>query len=317
LLDILFSNQSKGIKSWKRNKKRKKKRNNGWIRKWNWQRLMGVRIQTLTSFLFLTIIFLLNGFVANANQRFWIQRKEKRVGEVDEKLIQFNNKLAPSEPIYFRDGSAGDRWVYREVFEEEVYKLPFFYPVKTVVDLGANIGLFSVYIKSKFPQSRVVAVEPDADNIALFRKNTQHLEGIELEEAGIWHSDTKLDINRECGHPCTFFMEENKLNGAINGVCMDTLVHKYGLSRIDLLKVDIEGGERALFSRNNASWLKRVKIIQIEIHDSRAPGAGQAFFHAVMEVFGLFYYFTKGNVTTIVNRRIPWADPFVLVSARG
>ncbi|WP_162141551.1 FkbM family methyltransferase [Lunatimonas lonarensis] len=204
-----------------------------------------------------------------------------------------------------RKGSVGDRYVFKEIFESEVYKLPFPYSVKTVVDLGANIGLFSLYVKSKFPQSRIIAVEPDEDNIALFSKNTQHLEGIELEEAGIWHSDTKLDINRKYKYPCTFFMEENKINGTIKGVCMDTLVHKYGLSRIDLLKVDIEGGERALFSRNYAGWLKRVKIVQIEVHDSRAPGAGQAFFQAVMEVFGLFYYFIRGNVTTIVNRRIP------------
>ncbi|EON77457.1 hypothetical protein ADIS_2108 [Lunatimonas lonarensis] len=63
---------------------------------------------------------------------------------MDENLYLFNN-LAPSEPVFFRDGSAGDQWVYREIFEEEVNKLPFSYPVKTVVDLVVNINSISPY----------------------------------------------------------------------------------------------------------------------------------------------------------------------------
>jgi FkbM family methyltransferase len=40
----------------------------------------------------------------------------------------------------------------------------------SVLDLGANIGLFDVYIRSVFPDARITAVEPHPENIAVLRE---------------------------------------------------------------------------------------------------------------------------------------------------
>jgi hypothetical protein len=57
------------------------------------------------------------------------------------------------------------------------------------------------------------------------------------------------------------------------------LIDKRGLERIDLLKIDIEGGERDLFQQSD--WIRRVRCLAIELHDHIKPGCQQAVSDAV------------------------------------
>ena len=49
---------------------------------------------------------------------------------------------------------------------------------------------------------------------------------------------------------------------------------------IDILKIDVEGAERAIFERKPA-WLSRVRALLIETHDQFVPGCSQAVFDAL------------------------------------
>ena len=50
-------------------------------------------------------------------------------------------------------------------------------------------------------------------------------------------------------------------------ICMASLLRKLPSGQmIDLLKIDIEGGEQALLAEGDASWLSRVHEIIIEFH---------------------------------------------------
>jgi FkbM family methyltransferase len=53
------------------------------------------------------------------------------------------------------------------VWFDEVYRLPFDEPSGTLLDLGANIGLTSVWLAKKYQIERVIAVEPDRTNAIL------------------------------------------------------------------------------------------------------------------------------------------------------
>nr|WP_280866582.1 FkbM family methyltransferase [Lunatimonas salinarum] len=171
--------------------------------------------------------------------------------------------------------------------------------------MGANIGLYTLFTKREHPEAHIICVEPDPANFELLKRNSDPYQGINLEQAGIWHSAVTLELKNPHGYPFTIYSEENLTSGNVRAVSMDWIVTKYQFKRIDLLKVDIEGAERMLFSKDYQNWLKRVKILQIELHDRRFPGCGQAFFKAIVEVFGVFNYYVRGNVTTIVNKRIP------------
>ncbi len=52
-------------------------------------------------------------------------------------------------------------FMYGEIFGQRIYQFASPNPVPYIIDGGANIGLSALYFKRLFPQSRVVAFEPD------------------------------------------------------------------------------------------------------------------------------------------------------------
>ena len=66
----------------------------------------------------------------------------------------------------------GDFFVLHEVFGSGCYDLPFSSSnLRTVVDLGANVGLTTLYLASKAPEARFICVEPAPGNADLLRRN--------------------------------------------------------------------------------------------------------------------------------------------------
>ena len=77
-----------------------------------------------------------------------------------------------------------------------------------------------------------------------------------------------------------------------------TLIDMAGAERVDLLKVDIEGAELAVFGSAARQWLPRVRNICIELHDNECK---RAFFSALAD----FYYDLghSGELTICRNLR--------------
>lgn len=161
---------------------------------------------------------------------------------------------------------AGDLFVLYEVFLSRCYDVPEIDPakIKLVVDLGANIGLTTLYFASRIPEARFICVEPSPGNVELLRKNLAAVPNVVIVEAAAAGSSGAL----------TFDDERPAWGGALSpcgrikveGICMDDLWHRFaGGSRIDLLKVDIEGAEQDLFA-GDTGWLDRVECIVSEIH---------------------------------------------------
>jgi hypothetical protein len=55
---------------------------------------------------------------------------------------------------------------------------------------------------------------------------------------------------------------------------MTTLMREVGIETVDILKVDIEGAERDVFS--TCDWMDKVKLLAIELHDRVRPGCSDA-----------------------------------------
>jgi FkbM family methyltransferase len=180
--------------------------------------------------------------------------------------------LAPRlRTIRLRDGTLityrlnrGDILTVYEVWIAEIYRPPF--PVgrlPTVIDLGANIGLTSVYL-AQHHHSRVIAVEPWSANAKLAQRNlAQNGIPAEIVDAAVGARDgtANFAVHRD--------FNSGKLSGngvSVPVVSMPTLLERIApRARIDLLKVDIEGGEGELFS-GDLGWLARVNALMIEFH---------------------------------------------------
>ena len=155
-------------------------------------------------------------------------------------------------------------------------------PPKTVVDCGANIGLATRYLKHLFPQAQIIAIEPDGENFELLRKNIDHLDGCQAVQAAVWPVDGSVELERDgLRHSAFRTKGSSPGKGSIEAVSIPRIMERFGLDRIGLLKIDIEGAEMELFSAADLSWLERVDRIAIELHDLFKPGCGSAFFKAM------------------------------------
>jgi FkbM family methyltransferase len=63
-----------------------------------------------------------------------------------------------------------------------------------IIDAGANIGLTSVVYANRYPEARVIAIEPEVSNFQLLKENAASYPNIELVHGALWKENTKLRI---------------------------------------------------------------------------------------------------------------------------
>jgi FkbM family methyltransferase len=178
--------------------------------------------------------------------------------------VERSIRLRSGKTIYYRLNK-GDLWSMREVLLDECYRFPGVIRPEVVLDLGGNIGLTSLWLDSCFQPRKLVAVEPFPENARLARKNlAQSVGEVVIVEAAAGSSDGFADFSAA--------LDSNRgsvsfgTNGKTRVVSIPTLLQETGIGhRIDLLKVDIEGGEAELFSKN-FEWLDGVQNIIVEFH---------------------------------------------------
>jgi FkbM family methyltransferase len=146
-----------------------------------------------------------------------------------------------------------------------------------ILDCGANIGLSSLTLKHNFPTAKVISIEPERSNYLQLCKNIaiNNLKDVTPLEIGVWHKETILepDLDFRDGSNWSFALKEGSTlsNRGIRVNSISNIVAQLGWTRIDILKMDIEGSEFEIF-KNLHTWrtiFETVKIISIEIHDEK------------------------------------------------
>jgi len=160
----------------------------------------------------------------------------------------------------------GDLHSIREIWFQEIYRLPFDSPSGVLLDLGANIGLTSIWLAKKFSFPQVIAVEPDPNNAALLRQNFD-LNGIsgEVLEAAIGPMEGTVRFNPSELSNLGKLSTHGSL--PVSMISVDTIIKKCRVTRFALVKIDIEGGEQDLFD-GPTEWLARTEAITIEFHSN-------------------------------------------------
>jgi len=176
------------------------------------------------------------------------------------------------DPLYLRTANS-DFLVFNEIFETGEYRpiLQWNMPADpTVLDLGGNIGLASVYFASVLPKSRIVVVEPDGGNCEVIRRNTQGLTRagrLRVIEAFVAARDGSAAIDRNA-RSWAFKMSNDSSSPSseqIPCVSVSSLIRDTGFEHVDLLKCDIEGAESAVFA-DCREWIARVSHLIVETH---------------------------------------------------
>ncbi len=202
-----------------------------------------------------------------------------------------------SDPLYVRLGTT-DWYVMEEVFLDRVYE-PLNHRrltnVHTVLDLGANIGFTIRLWQILYPSARIVAVEPDAANLAMCKHNALKNAGgdrLKFVQACVAGRARSVFLDRSSG-AWRFSLSDVGGPGAkpLPAITLPQILESCVIDGpIDLLKCDIEGSEEEVFS-DCSVWIARVKNLVVELHhpytserffeDLRRAGARLKVYHQV------------------------------------
>lgn len=176
---------------------------------------------------------------------------------------------------------SSDLEVFNQVFIDEEYApvikllLDNDIEVNYIIDAGSNIGLTSLLLFNNFKKTNIICLEPDAQNYAIAKQNLnvfiEEKKCILLQKA-LWRNNQSLVLTNDFrdGRDWSRRVIEHtsEFEVGIQGITIDSLIVKYSLKEISLLKIDIEGSEGEIFSKiNNLDFLNIIKIIALEIHD--------------------------------------------------
>ena len=214
-----------------------------------------------------------------------------RLGPVTGLRVLYLKKLRPGRevvlrvpdlagPLTVRTGTS-DLAIFDEVVIDHGYRFPMDHEPQVIVDVGANIGMATLWFKARWPKAQVIAVEPDPENFALLQRNLKDIPGVRTVQAALAPSDGTIGLETEGLHPSAYHIRTLRPGETgVQAMTVTTLMQQCGIDQIDLLKLDIEGAEKELFGSPDLAWMDRVHTLAVELHDRMRPGCGHAFFRA-------------------------------------
>lgn len=164
---------------------------------------------------------------------------------------------------------SSDFFVLREVFKRKVYGPP---PTGVVIDLGANIGAFSLYAAQK--ATRVYVFEPDPSNFTQLEKNCALNRSLPIsafkKAIGGSMRTGNLSLGVTNKGASSLVISRSRQSVPVEIITLDHALSLCGVSHVDFLKIDIEGSEFELFESCSLQTLRRISRIVMELH--KVPG---------------------------------------------
>lgn len=186
------------------------------------------------------------------------------------------------KPLIIRKDTS-DIIVFRSIFVFRELNIPTKIEPKLIIDAGAYTGLSSLFYSLKYPDAKIIAVEPEDSNFKILEENTVGVPNISRKKSGLWNRNTFLKVVDTNAGKWGYMVKEvsESENYDVKAVTISSLLEESGFSEIDILKLDIEGSEKELFSSDFGSWIDKVNAIVIELHDRIRPGCSEAFYAAL------------------------------------
>jgi len=169
-------------------------------------------------------------------------------------------------------------FLFKEIFIDGVYNraissLP---QSPTVVDLGANVGFFTLKTAASYPGGSFLCVEPDPRNFGSLERNigaNSRYQITALRRAvGGKSEERPMFVGGERGHS-SFYPDPTCGSQAFRkslqvvSMTLDELFELERIERCDLLKLDCEGAEYEIFASVTSNCVKRIDRIVLEYHE--------------------------------------------------
>jgi FkbM family methyltransferase len=154
----------------------------------------------------------------------------------------------------------GHRYELGEIYAGDCYKLRGLENVRTIVDIGANIGLFSMIARHHFPHARIDAYEPNPGLREIIHHHLELLQVTIYQEA-VGLADTRASMIPANGS--LHHLVKTDPQGDVTVAGVRTVLDRIG-GTIDLLKMDCEGGEWEILQSDE--FMRSVRTLTMEYH---------------------------------------------------
>lgn len=183
----------------------------------------------------------------------------------------------------------------------QAFKNHFHVDATTIIDAGGNIGLTALYFSTHFPDANIISVEPDSGNFNLLAANLNQ-QNVTCVQGAVWSRNCLLklvnDFRDKRSWSCRVEETKEKTENTLPAYSIMHLKSQHNFNYIDILKMDIEGAEKEVFSGSNLDFLTYTKCIALEIHDE---------FNCRNDIYQClsnkgFTHFNTGELTIGINK---------------
>lgn len=174
-----------------------------------------------------------------------------------------------SEPVPFLHFAASRQHIV-SILEGHTYPvIPDLGPVKTILDIGANVGASSVMMAIRNPAATVHAFEPGPIPLDLLRRNASHFPSIVVHPFGLGEEDKEMRLFRSRWDPMSASVLPSTENiEQFDDVALrrvSTNLDASGIGNPDIIKIDTEGCEVAIL-RDLGDRMRAAQVLYLEYH---------------------------------------------------
>jgi FkbM family methyltransferase len=205
--------------------------------------------------------------------RAWLERRPPPTLQLHSGVSVYHSW--PQDPIYL---------LLQEIFVSKCYTGCDFYEPETrhtIVDCGANIGMFTLFAAAIAPGIRIHCFEPSHDTYERLKVNIERngLENtVSTYKAALWEDNSYRGLERyqSTGRRSFFRDSREHIEGdpeKVECISLAGALTRCEAEKIDLLKMDIEGAELEVLESANKEAFRRIDKIAIEYHEELRPGS--------------------------------------------
>jgi FkbM family methyltransferase len=226
----------------------------------------------------------------------------------------------PDEAV-FRDGYSlkhppgltGLADVLIEVLHEQVYTPGWFYepkPQDTILDFGANVGVFAISEARRNPTARVIAIEAHPVIFEQLAINVRPFAArLEIHHAAVQGAEGSVQMHQPTARSLDIRIDQTPDERSVTVPAIDfaRTLSFVGNGDVALLKCDIEGAEAEVFEAASSEDLRRIQSIAIEYHDNLRPGTTARLWSSLSSTHRLLHLVDNGGCGIMLWKRLDLA----------
>ena len=217
--------------------------------------------------------------------------------------------------------------IIQEIFIENCYGLDniSFGKGDVIIDIGAHIGVFSIYLAKKFPEVKILAFEPSEIIYNLLSKNISlnNVKNVSTFNSAVYKdslSEVNIYFDESCSMASNIFFKKKYYN-KVKTISLDDIIKNNNIKKVKLLKMDCEGSEYDIIYNSKLFNNKNIEKFAIEIHE--IPGQSyKKLLNYILDTFkkdNIFYKIissSEKNFKIIDNTANPLPKKILIVEQK-